>query len=849
VKQVKQLNWHQGLLILALIWFIGALFDRLWLTLDNSVPAWDQADYLNGAITYWQALKSPEWFNGEWWRSFWLLSSKIPPLTYILTVPFINVFGVSVDAATGVMLLFSLMLLLAVYGLGVILFNVTVGLWAAGLSVVIPGLYVYRLEFLLDYPLTAIVSFSFYLLTFWYFTAQNSLIKNWLKVIVFGLVLGLGFLIKQTVVFFLFLPLLWTTINLLFRYQWLRLSQLLLGLLFSLLVFFPWYRTNWLLMLTAGKRATIDSALIEGDPSLTSLDAWTYYAKVLPYFLSWPLLLVPLVGFLLSWFYWRKPINNIFDNSSSLAKEKIETINSKKLNINISESRWLWLGVFLIGGYLLSSFNVNKDTRYVLPLYPVLSLVLAVGLLSWRGRWQNHVPLSTIAVSICLMLFNLFPVGGTLIANILSPKMQHHPYMGPSWHHQDVIQEILQKSPDLTTTLGVLPSTPELNQHTFSFYGGQFKRQVVGRQVGVREKEIKQDARSLDWFIIKTGDQGSVPAVQAKIVQQVKTGGDFNLEKTWPLPDQSTLKLYHRQPPLMEVKLLSEPRSQVKLDEIIIPDSVPPGYPIPVTYKWSGSWQQLKSGLLLLTWEKVSDPIDKTQNKWLHDHAIAMGALQSETSKNEQENRGFQVVERTAMLPDANLELGIYTLKATYLNRQTGETYTVSHPPITIKLDVSVSAKAAPELDLVTQLRMATRKIGDGIKGLEPIFKLTNRINQYDATQDYVKQADQTLSYRIKQEKNINWIYTLTISKVLQQDVKGSIKFLKQAIELQPNNPYHYAYLAFIYLYDWQPYQAQPFLNQALKLAPSVPEFHTLNGVAALMKGNLVKAWQTLVNH
>jgi 4-amino-4-deoxy-L-arabinose transferase-like glycosyltransferase len=164
--------------------------------------------------------------------------------------------------------------------------------------------------------------------------------------IAWGFSLGIAFLLKQTALFFLFCPLAWALLQILKNRQWERLGQYLSGLLVAVAIFYPWYRTNWLLMLTSGKRATIDSALIEGDPSLTSLDAWTYYLKVLPYFLSWVLLIVPLVGFLLNRFY------------------------GGKKRIFAAKSAPIWLGVFLIGGYLFSSLNINKDARYILPLLP-----------------------------------------------------------------------------------------------------------------------------------------------------------------------------------------------------------------------------------------------------------------------------------------------------------------------------------------------------------------------------------------------------------------------------------------------------------------------------------------------
>ncbi|MGK7875606.1 MAG: glycosyltransferase family 39 protein [Xenococcaceae cyanobacterium] len=870
----KQPNWFRSLLILGIIWLAGALCDRLWFALDHSVPPWDHADYLNGAMNYWQALQTPQWFDGSWWRSLWLLSSKIPPLTYILTVPFLNLFGTSPDAATLVMLLYSAILLVSVYGLGVELFSVSVGLWAAGLCQLLPGLYFYRLEFLLDYPLTAVVTLSFWCLTVWKLKSNGkkekkkkkensppassassappappappaSPLLTWLWAAAFGLSLGLALMVKQTALFFLSIPVLWVLGGTLLRRNWGRLAQLLGGLCLSVLVFGPWYRTNWLLIFTSGKRATIDSAIAEGDPALNTLDAWNYYGKVLPYLLSWPLLLVPIVGLLIYW--------------------------GRKRNW-----RWTWLVVFLLGGYFLSSLNINKDARYILPLLPVLSLVLAAGLLCWTGRWRNHIRCGTVGVCLVLMLLNLFPLGGASFTQILSPYVQHYAYLGQRWPHEKVIEKIIETSPYLRSTLGVLPSTAEINQHNFSYYGGRANSQVSGRQVGVREKEVEQDARSLDWFLTKTGDQGSVPEAQGAIVKLVEQGSDFQLQNSWQLPDRSTLKLYHRIKPSVEVQPLSQPRSQVQLEHVTFPDKSPPGVPVPVTYEWSGSWEQLQSGLVLLTWHHEKSEVksevrshksekdlsmgsensttggqtDKSfQNlSWLHDHGIGMGALHPGRLNSNQFTAAFQVIERMAMLPGTDVGAGNYTLEATYLNRKTGEIYPIPVPPVTLKIDPAAAGTPAPELDLVTQLRTVAPGLSDGKNGLEPIFAQTARINQYDPIQDYLVQAEQALSYRLEQgrNKNLNWAYAIALSRVLQQDVSGAIAALKQVIQLDSQNPYPYAYLAFVYLYDWRPQAAQEALKPALTLNPEVPELQALSGIAALMQGNIFKAWHEL---
>ncbi len=189
---------------------------------------------------------------------------------------------------------------------------------------------------------------------------------------------------------------------------------------------------------------------------------------------------------------------------------------------------------------------------------------------------------------------------------------------------------------------------------------------------------------------------------------------------------------------------------------------------------------------------------------WMHDHGIAMGGLMAEKLTPEEQQKGFEVTEKTAMQSAATP--GVYRLSAVYLNRETGETYPIkTNAQITI--DPQVSKLATPELDLVTQLRLKSANIGQGLTGIEPIFELTNRINQYDSIQDYVLQADKAFSYRLQQQNppdKLSLAYGLAISKVLQQDVAGAIKATEEMIKIDPHNPYHYAYQGFIYLYDWQ---------------------------------------------
>lgn len=824
-RRKKPLKYN--LLVLLVIWLIGVIIDRLWFSLDQSVPAWDQADYLNGAMIYWQALKTPDFFNLDWWRNFWLLSNKIPPLTYILTAPFFSIFGASIDSATLVLSLFSAILLVSIYSLGSLLFNPNIALYSCILCQLLPGLYFYRLEFLLDYPLTAIATFSFTCLSFWHFNKNKK--NGWYLAVLCGFSLGIGALIKQTSLFFLFLPIVWVFLSSIFTKKWHKIAQLMLAFFTSALLFFPWYRTNWLLIFTSGKRATIDSAIAEGDPALNTLKAWTYYSEVLPYLLSWHILIIPLVCLVYLF------IKKIVKGSSNLSKTNG---NSREKNKKVS----LWLGVFIIGGYLLSSLNINKDARYILPLLPVLSLVLTAIIFSIRSKYKNYLRVGVIGISLLLLLLNIFPFGGDFLIQSLSPRVKHHYYNEGKWHHKEVVEEITRTSSYLRSNLGVLPSTPEINQHNFSFYGSLSDFQVFGRQVGVSEKEVVQDVGSLDWFLTKTDDQGSIPQAQKATVNLVKNNGEFKLQNSWQLPDESTLELYHRLKPTVIVKPLETSNHKVKLEQVIIPEKAPVGFPIPVNYKWSGNWQDLQNGIVLITWENSSI---NSQEKWLHDHGMGMGNLHSSNVDKENFTQDFQVVENTATLPNSNLSEGEYVLKASYLNRQTGDRYPIETPIVKITLENSISPHQAPELDLVTQIRNFAPNLGKGIEGLDPVFAEVGRINQYDPIQDYLKVTQKALEFRLQNEQNVDYFYAVILAKVLQQNVDGAIASIQELIKIAPNNPYNHAYLAFVYLYDWQGKQGEKALQPALKLAPNVTEFKILDGIAGLMQGNLLKVWQT----
>jgi len=803
--------------VLFLIWLASNAGDRLWLALDQGVPAWDQSNHLSYSLLYGRALENPDFGDGDWWRRFWLLSPKYPPLTYLLAVPFQLWLGWGNDQALWTNGLYSAILIGCVYSLGKKLFTPTVGLWGATIMVLMPRLYHTRLQFLLDNPLLTFTILSFTCLTYW--KDQKSIRQQWFWTGLLGLSLGLGLLTKQSILFYLFFPLLGIIFYLLWHRQWLRIGQLITSFCVSALVWFPWYRTNWLSLFSTAQNSNAIPASLEGDPPLNSWGAWVYYWHDLPQAVSWVWLLPPLVGLILL---------------------MLKRLPHQPLDLTWEQARpsLLWLGLYGGGTYLICSALYNKDSRYIMPYLPALALFLAYGLTRWRGRW-HWVRQATLILACGVTLTNLFPIPGTdSWSQMLNPAVLFRPYFGPRVPNAEVFQMAIAAAPHQQINLGVIPNTASVNPNTLNYFGGLANGQGFGRELGSSPAIVAQDQANFNWLLTQTGSNGFAQPAQLALAQNLPQNSAFKRLQTWDLAPQEQLSLWQRSPLPVEIFPQELAPIQPTLESITIAPQAPPGHPLAVTYVWSGSWQKLRQGILLITWKNVERP----SIQWLGDHVAGLGALMSPQGAQ----MGLKITERTALLPPAQLTPGTYELQVDYLDPSTQKTEPVVIPPTQIVIDPQTAPASAPPVDFVSQLRALAPTLAQGIAGLEPIFQEVGRWNIYDPTQDYLRQADLSLSYRLSQGvvNPIPLTYGLVLARVLQQNPPQAIAALQSLVQLEPQNPYAHAYLAFVYLYNWQGRRGAQALAPALKLAPQQPEFQALAAIAALMQGNVWRAWQ-----
>ena len=234
----------------------------------------------------------------------------------------------------------------------------------------------------------------------------------------------------------------------------------------------------------------------------------------------------------------------------------------------------------------------------------------------------------------------------------------------------------------------------------------------------------------------------------------------------------------------------------------------------------------MQNGLLLLKWQNG-------QSAWYHDHAIALGNLYCGIKCHPQGN--FRVIENLATFIPQELPLGKYQLSALYLDKINGKITPLNIPNVIVNVTDTGKLEKTPPLDLVSRMSQLAVDLQQG--KLDNIFVQIDNFNQYDPTQDYLKQIEFAANYYLENEpNNLNWRYTLVLSQLLQRKAPELIQNLTELTKYDRQNPYTWLYLAFVYLYDFQPKQAEKQLIIAEKLKPDIPELKTLKTVTNIMK-------------
>ncbi len=510
---------------LILIWLFATAADRLWWGHHAGLPSWDQADYLNSALDHGRALGVLAGGSWQGWNALLDLSPKIPPLASLVNGTVMALAGDAPAQAAWTLSLWNALLLFSSAGWALQLLRPRAAargfaLLAAAAVALAPMLLELRTDYVLELPLTALVTLALWRLGAWWSPRSGG---RWWQAWLAALAVALSLLVKQSALLVLLPALAWSLVAAQ-RIGRGRRLQALAGLILVLISVFPWLRHNWITTLGGTNRAVIESAAREGDPGIFSISGWLWYLRQLPLQIGWALLWIGLAGLVLL----------ILMRS----RARMATVSNQWDH----NEAWRWLLGTLVLGWIVTNLSPNKDARYIAPLLSPLLLLLSRGWWQWglwmRQRWPAR---SAWLPGLALTVGALVTIAPAWSAQSARLKTRNrHPL-------QAIIQRAGGGDPVAEpTTLIVVPSTPDLNQHNVSYYGRRNGGRLVGRQLGGSTDHIQPVLDHAQWVLLAEGDQGSVRKSALSLDQAVRNSGVFDEMEVFARPKGGSYSLWKR---------------------------------------------------------------------------------------------------------------------------------------------------------------------------------------------------------------------------------------------------------------------------------------------------------------
>jgi 4-amino-4-deoxy-L-arabinose transferase-like glycosyltransferase len=187
VEAFLRQRWHQVLLGLLIAAQLAA--NRAWLSTNLVLLGWDRPRHLIESLVYNDILRQ---VSPQSLFEAWVHSGYYPPLFHLAMVGFYKLFGISMDVAASVNMVFLVVLLVAAYGIGSRLGGKGAGLLSAFITSTFPMIFGMSRYTYIEFALTAMVALSFWLLLL------NRGFRHKRYSLLFGLAAGLGLLTKWT---------------------------------------------------------------------------------------------------------------------------------------------------------------------------------------------------------------------------------------------------------------------------------------------------------------------------------------------------------------------------------------------------------------------------------------------------------------------------------------------------------------------------------------------------------------------------------------------------------------------------------------------------------------------------
>jgi Dolichyl-phosphate-mannose-protein mannosyltransferase len=462
------------------------------------------------------------------------------PLIAVVPIPFYLLLGKTYISALAANLLFIILGSYYFYKFGALISTKRDALLGVFILNLFPLIFGLSREFLVEYGLMALV------VVWLYYFLKSDCFADRQYSFVLGIVTGLGMLMKVSFPLYIIAPMLFLCIKKVIKLKKLPgayIKNALIALISGTLLAGTWYFKNFSYIIhyafAAGYGKIAEDYQMGSVFSLkTILDYWLL---IINYGISMYMFLLIIC----------------------LSAIWIIAVLLKRSSAVLEKEYWYFLVICFAVPFMVFTFGVNKDHRFIAPVYPPIALLISIGL--------NHIPLIKYK-KFFLAILLIFPFFNYLFISFF-PKPVHfetkhfiflnnhlgyaHPPVKEIWPNEKLIEFIrsdaitIGTSPHYISTM-LLFNHEYLNVNTQNYYSGKNGEGIYFATTDSHSKESTTDLadkiqNSSSYLVTKSYDLGPEFANvrNVPLVALLKTG-KLNFEKigALPLPDGTSLSVY-----------------------------------------------------------------------------------------------------------------------------------------------------------------------------------------------------------------------------------------------------------------------------------------------------------------
>ena len=783
---------------LVLIILVSIILDYFFIKQINYPPAWDQGFHLSNAFKMQNILSSSGINLIEKIKEIInVTNSYRGPLTYFLTASFLKIFNDGYIYAYLSNQIFNIICILSIFNLGKLFNEEKIGVWASLIFTFSSLVLNQRSDYLIDLSLTSFITLNLLFFSKWYF--DNNKFSKFS--ILSGISLGFIFLTKPTGIIFFFFPFILILINSIKKRHntFLNFNEIFLFIISYLIVIFPWFSTHWLTIITSIINAWNWGINYQEGLEANSLESWFFYFKKLPY----------LFGTL-----------NFSIISIIFFVEKLFHRDLLKINIKKYTKLDFWFFTYFLNFYLVVSLMSSKDIRFILPIYPLFCIYLSIFINSNIYKFFN-IKNKKIILIISLSISILFYDKG-LISNGLGKNSLYN------WPHSEIIKEIKKVSPNIISTLAVLPDTREINTFNLEAEASRQGEYVAVRQTISNQNTYKEDLKYFDWFLVKTGNQGIMSNISKNLLNEyLWDNNSFLVHKQWELPDKSRLFLLRR----MSINTyLSEKKCKNHLLNLDIKQTKNG-----INLSLIGDGRSIRSSTILIDF--IGNDFLKSTNL-----SLANGLFHESFNEDKCYSLSQDIPVNFSNINSKNL---VY--KARILNKD-GEL--IFFKNINNQLLLNENLIENDYLHMTNRISKV-ELLGSYLRKGEfkNLFDLVGIINQSDPKQIYLNDAEKIYTQRYKENKATKNLYSVLISQILQKKVDKANETINLILDKDKNNGNTYLAKAIINIYLFDSKNARLAINKTRLFDKSEESYKYLNiveGLTNLLEFKFIDAYKLL---